>query len=172
MKGRYIPVWYSFFYYYECPDDEWNDFVDLFLETRSIDHTISTCRWRRVHGTAHLERADTKWVVGHTRCCNCVSCHVSAACRFIYHSVRSTNGTFTTPNFPGLYPRTTECHYLFYGRENERIFINFMYFDIEGITSKSVSSTHHCSLIVHLMIAFFTSVYIVTNVVLIMRLLW
>ena len=54
-------------------------------------------------------------------------------CGFVIHSETSPNGTFTSPNFPGLYPRNTECHYLFRGKENERIYIDFPYFDVEGI---------------------------------------
>jgi hypothetical protein len=60
------------------------------------------------------------------------------------------NGTFTTPNFPGLYPRSTECHYLFYGRENERIFINFLYFDVDGITPTYEIRITRCFVLQHL----------------------
>jgi len=56
-----------------------------------------------------------------------------AACTFSYRSEISSNGTFTSPNYPGFYPCNTECHYLFHGRPNERIFISFPYFDVEGI---------------------------------------
>ncbi|ELT95407.1 hypothetical protein CAPTEDRAFT_27776, partial [Capitella teleta] len=56
-----------------------------------------------------------------------------SVCGFAFHSKDAPNGTFTSPNFPGLYPRNTECHYLFYGQENERIYITFPYFDVEGI---------------------------------------
>ena len=63
-------------------------------------------------------------------------CHVSD-CRFIFRSSsRSTSGTFTSPNFPGLYPRETECHYLFYGQEGDRVDINFVHFNVEGITPR------------------------------------
>ncbi len=41
---------------------------------------------------------------------------------------------FTSPNFPGPYPRNTECHYFFYAGENEKIKIDFVYFDVEGIS--------------------------------------
>ena len=54
-------------------------------------------------------------------------------CGFTYRSEISINGTFTSPNFPGLYPRNTECHYLFYGKQSESIFITFKTFDVEGI---------------------------------------
>ena len=56
-----------------------------------------------------------------------------SVCGFVFRSETTTNGTFTSPNFPGLYPRNTECHYLFYGVENEGIYITFPYFDVEGI---------------------------------------
>ncbi|XP_075751159.1 suppressor of lurcher protein 1-like [Rhipicephalus microplus] len=54
-------------------------------------------------------------------------------CTFIYNSSEVSNGTFSTPNYPGVYPRDTECHYLFYGRSNEKIYIEFAYFDVEGV---------------------------------------
>ena len=54
-------------------------------------------------------------------------------CGFEFRSERESNGTFSSPNYPGLYPRNTECHYLFYGQVNERIYIEFLYFDVEGV---------------------------------------
>ena len=54
-------------------------------------------------------------------------------CRLIYRSDVSANGSFTSPNFPGLYPRDTKCHYLFYGADGQRVFIGFQYFDVEGM---------------------------------------
>jgi hypothetical protein len=63
-------------------------------------------------------------------------------CRFIFRSSsRSTSGTFTSPNFPGLYPRETECHYLFYGQEGDRVDINFVHFNVEGITPSCLEET-------------------------------
>ena len=56
-----------------------------------------------------------------------------AACGFVYDSEVSSNGTFTSPNYPGFYPCNTVCHYLFQGRTNERVVIGFPYFDVEGI---------------------------------------
>lgn len=44
-----------------------------------------------------------------------------------------SNGTFTSPNYPGLYPRDTECHYLFYGRDGEYVELFFTYFHIDGV---------------------------------------
>lgn len=57
-----------------------------------------------------------------------------AACAFVYNSTISPNGSFTSPNWPGLYPRDTECHYFFFGRPSEKVHITFAYFDIEGVS--------------------------------------
>ncbi|KAL1419251.1 hypothetical protein MTO96_005345 [Rhipicephalus appendiculatus] len=57
----------------------------------------------------------------------------SFACGFAYNSSDSTNGSFASPNWPGIYPRDTECHYFFYGVPGEKVFIEFAYFDIEGL---------------------------------------
>ncbi|KAI5711682.1 hypothetical protein M8J75_002334 [Diaphorina citri] len=55
-------------------------------------------------------------------------------CAFMFNSTGGhRNGTFTSPNFPGLYPRDTECHYFFYGRNDERIKLVFESFDVEGV---------------------------------------
>lgn len=62
-------------------------------------------------------------------------------CGFIYRSQLSPNGTFTSPNYPGYYPRNTECHYLFYGLDSERVHITFRHFDVEGM-SRSVTAGH------------------------------
>ena len=74
-----------------------------------------------------------------------------AACLFEFHSDKVTNGTFTSPNFPGLYPRNSECHYLFHGKENERIYMTFPYFDVEGVPPRSVHirchQLHTCDLV-------------------------
>ena len=64
----------------------------------------------------------------------CVRACVVAACGFSYRSELSRNGTFVSPNYPGFYPRNTECHYLFYGEDNERVHITFRHFDVEGMT--------------------------------------
>ncbi|RUS90460.1 hypothetical protein EGW08_001801 [Elysia chlorotica] len=53
-------------------------------------------------------------------------------CVFNYQSSVKSHGEITSPNYNGLYPRNTECHYLFYGKENERVRIEFVDFDIEG----------------------------------------
>ncbi|XP_022241533.1 dorsal-ventral patterning tolloid-like protein 1 [Limulus polyphemus] len=57
-----------------------------------------------------------------------------SVCGFIFNSWEQTNGTFCSPNHPGLYPRNTECHYSFIGRKTERVQITFTDFDVEGVT--------------------------------------
>ncbi|ESN96727.1 hypothetical protein HELRODRAFT_68230, partial [Helobdella robusta] len=46
-----------------------------------------------------------------------------------YSNSSSTDGQFSTPNYPGLYPRATECEFLFFGRSNERVEIDFLHFN-------------------------------------------
>lgn len=48
-------------------------------------------------------------------------------------SHKEPDGHIMSPNYPGLYPRNTECHYLFYGRGKERVHITFLYFEVDGI---------------------------------------
>ncbi|KAK1122526.1 hypothetical protein K0M31_008978 [Melipona bicolor] len=55
-------------------------------------------------------------------------------CAFVYNSNETRNGTFASPNYPGLYPRDTECHYFFNGHPNERVHLHFHFFDVEGVT--------------------------------------
>ncbi|XP_053202836.1 suppressor of lurcher protein 1-like [Panonychus citri] len=57
-----------------------------------------------------------------------------SVCGFIFRSSDRSNGSFTSPNYPGQYPRDTECHYFFFGNQSERAHITFAYFDIEGVT--------------------------------------
>lgn len=57
----------------------------------------------------------------------------SMPCAFRYNSSVSSNGTLWSPNFPGFYPRDTECHYFFHAQVGERVKIVFSYFDIEGM---------------------------------------
>ena len=58
-----------------------------------------------------------------------------AACVFSYMSHQQKSGHITSPNYGdrGLYPRNTECHYLFYGRGQERVEITFLSFEVDGI---------------------------------------
>ncbi|CAG2162393.1 unnamed protein product [Oppiella nova] len=57
-----------------------------------------------------------------------------SVCGFVFNSTERTNGSFTSPNYPGLYPRDTECHYFFYGNASQKVYITFAYFDVEGVT--------------------------------------
>lgn len=59
--------------------------------------------------------------------------HFLSGCFFVFNSTERTNGTFTSPNWPGLYPRSTECDYLFYGKGIEKVHITFAYFDVDGV---------------------------------------
>ena len=54
-------------------------------------------------------------------------------CAFGFKSNETRNGTFASPNFPGFYPRDTECHYFFHGSKNEKVHLHFNYFDVEGV---------------------------------------
>ncbi|XP_024085218.1 suppressor of lurcher protein 1-like isoform X2 [Cimex lectularius] len=54
-------------------------------------------------------------------------------CAFRYRSTVAQTGHITSPNFPGLYPRDTECHYFFHGSTNQRLRLTFNYFDVEGV---------------------------------------
>lgn len=54
-------------------------------------------------------------------------------CAFVYKSIEASNGSFCSPNYPGYYPRDTECHYFFNGLETERVHLQFIYFDVEGV---------------------------------------
>ncbi|XP_022247010.1 suppressor of lurcher protein 1-like [Limulus polyphemus] len=55
-------------------------------------------------------------------------------CGFLFNSQEQTNGTFYSPNHPGLYPRNTECHYFFIGSKSEKVQVTFTDFDVEGVT--------------------------------------
>lgn len=60
-----------------------------------------------------------------------------AGCQFVFRKdVVGARGTFTSPNYPGIYPRNTVCHYLFHGDPDDRVFIMFPYFDVEGVASE------------------------------------
>ncbi|XP_022257003.1 suppressor of lurcher protein 1-like, partial [Limulus polyphemus] len=63
-----------------------------------------------------------------------------SVCGFVFNSLEQTNGTLTSPNYPGLYPRNTECHYFFIGRKTEKIQITFSHFDVEGVTPCSADT--------------------------------
>nr|XP_024216184.1 suppressor of lurcher protein 1-like [Halyomorpha halys] len=54
-------------------------------------------------------------------------------CGFRYRAGSRSSGHFQSPNYPGLYPRNTECHYFFHGHDGQRIRIQFHDFDVEGV---------------------------------------
>ncbi|XP_022248742.1 suppressor of lurcher protein 1-like [Limulus polyphemus] len=61
-------------------------------------------------------------------------------CGFIFNSREQVNGTFISPNHPGLYPRNTECHYFFIGRKSEKVQVTFTEFDVEGVTPCTIDT--------------------------------
>ncbi|XP_065213013.1 suppressor of lurcher protein 1-like [Planococcus citri] len=54
-------------------------------------------------------------------------------CDFTYDSTDYPNGTFNSPNFPGMYPTHILCYYTFRGVESN-IFFNFTHFNLIGST--------------------------------------
>ncbi|CAL4188019.1 unnamed protein product, partial [Meganyctiphanes norvegica] len=54
-------------------------------------------------------------------------------CTFIFNSSEHLIGEFYSPNPGGMYPRNTECNYIFQGMDNQKVRINFHYFDMEGV---------------------------------------
>lgn len=57
----------------------------------------------------------------------------TSECKIYFYSAQKRNGYFSSPNYPGLYPRDIECHYYFIGQKNEKVQITFHTFDVEGI---------------------------------------
>ncbi|XP_057341091.1 suppressor of lurcher protein 1 isoform X1 [Microplitis mediator] len=57
----------------------------------------------------------------------------SFPCAFVFNSNETRNGTFASPNYPGFYPRDTECHYFFNAQPTEKVHLHFHYFDVEGV---------------------------------------
>ena len=57
----------------------------------------------------------------------------SGSCKMSFYSANRRSGYFSSPNYPGLYPRDIECHYYFMGQENEKVQITFHTFDVEGV---------------------------------------
>jgi hypothetical protein len=53
----------------------------------------------------------------------------------------ASSGVFTSPNYPGLYPRSVECHYIFSGKDRERVDITFVKYEIEGMAEGCLEST-------------------------------
>ncbi len=59
-------------------------------------------------------------------------------CSFSLRSIRKKSGWLYSPNYPGFYPRNTDCEYEFHGVEGELVSIQFTYFDVEGTSGRSV----------------------------------
>ncbi|XP_076077627.1 suppressor of lurcher protein 1-like isoform X1 [Mytilus galloprovincialis] len=57
-------------------------------------------------------------------------------CKFIYKSDVKKSGYFVSPNYPGFYPKNTECQYTFFGRNSEVVRIQFKEFEVDGITPR------------------------------------
>ncbi|VDO34357.1 unnamed protein product [Haemonchus placei] len=53
-------------------------------------------------------------------------------CRFIFNSSVQSSGKLWSVNYPGLYPRSLYCEYIFHGSEEQTVHIHFEYFDVEG----------------------------------------
>jgi len=59
-----------------------------------------------------------------------------SVCKFYYYSDDKMSGTIVSPNYPGIYPKNTECRYTFNGRKSEIVRIQFTEFDVDGITPR------------------------------------
>lgn len=59
-----------------------------------------------------------------------------SVCKFIYKSDVKKSGYFVSPNYPGFYPKNTECQYTFFGRNSEVVRIQFKEFEVDGITPR------------------------------------
>lgn len=57
----------------------------------------------------------------------------SYPCAFVFNSNVSRTGYFHSPNYPGFYPRDTECYYFFHGNVGEKVHLHYNYFDVEGV---------------------------------------
>ena len=57
----------------------------------------------------------------------------SSDCKIYFHGSLRRYGYFSSPNYPGLYPRDVECHYYFVGDKNQKVQITFHTFDVEGV---------------------------------------
>lgn len=60
-------------------------------------------------------------------------------CKFTYNSSRASSGEFTSPNYPGLYPRNIECNYSFHGKPKEIVNITFDKFQLSGCDEQTNS---------------------------------
>ncbi|KAI4459491.1 cubilin [Holotrichia oblita] len=62
-------------------------------------------------------------------------------CAFVFTSNKSRSGLFHSPNYPGFYPRDTECHFFFHGNNTEKVRLHFNYFDVEGVLPRCETTT-------------------------------
>ncbi|KIH55316.1 CUB domain protein [Ancylostoma duodenale] len=53
-------------------------------------------------------------------------------CRFVFNSSVQSSGKLWSVNYPGLYPRSLYCEYIFHGSDEQTVHIHFEYFDVEG----------------------------------------
>jgi hypothetical protein len=53
-------------------------------------------------------------------------------CAFVFNISLYENGSLWSPNWPGPYPRDTECHYFFHGNSSHSVHLEFAEFDIPG----------------------------------------
>nr|XP_022288867.1 suppressor of lurcher protein 1-like isoform X3 [Crassostrea virginica] len=51
-------------------------------------------------------------------------------CHFLYNSTVQKVGSFTSPNYPGVYPSVTHCEYVFRGEPGERVTITLDNFNV------------------------------------------
>lgn len=54
------------------------------------------------------------------------------SCDFTFKSSTNVVGSFSSPNFPGLYPRNIECNYHFYSKY-QTLHIHFQTLDVDGV---------------------------------------
>lgn len=94
-------------------------------EQTSFSSTTKTISIRSSHQPYHFNLSDFGMRSG--------SQLLEFPCAFVFNSSERGRGVVTSPNYPGTYPRDTECNYFFYGSENERVHMNFNYFDVEGV---------------------------------------
>ena len=60
----------------------------------------------------------------------------SIGCEFNFYSWETSNGSFSSTNHPGFYPRNSQCSYNFVGRPNERVMLIFTFFDVRSVSQE------------------------------------
>uniref|UniRef100_A0A914WY07 CUB domain-containing protein n=1 Tax=Plectus sambesii TaxID=2011161 RepID=A0A914WY07_9BILA len=58
--------------------------------------------------------------------------HPDHDCAYHFTSDKAVTGHVYSPNFPGLYPKSTVCTYEFHGTGKEKIRLRFNHFDVDG----------------------------------------